>query len=197
MKKLSGISRIAIIVASLCFLATFKFPFWVIYLTAPQYPEGLTMYIWLHKITGDIEIINGLNHYIGMATIHQESFPEFKILPYAMIFFLVSGLFMALLNRKKIFFFWVILLVLFSCLAIYDFWHWEYEYGHHLDPNAAIQIPGMTYQPPLIGYKQLLNFGAYSYPHGGGWFYISAVAISCLVAIFEIWKARKRRKHKV
>jgi copper chaperone NosL len=30
----------------------------------------------------------------------------------------------------------------------------------------------MSYQPPLIGYKQLLNFGAYSMPDIGGWIFI-------------------------
>ena len=46
-----------------------------------------------------------------------------------------------------------------------DFYLWEYEYGHNLDPTAPIQVPGMSYQPPLIGYKMLLNFGAYYRVH--------------------------------
>jgi hypothetical protein len=29
-----------------------------------------------------VEIINGLNHYIGMATLHTENFFEFSVLPY-------------------------------------------------------------------------------------------------------------------
>ena len=53
-----------------------------------------------------------------------------------------------------------------------DFWRWEYNYGHELNPDAAIKVPGMSYQPPLIGYKQLLNFGAYSVPDIGGWIFI-------------------------
>jgi len=50
------------------------------------------------------------------------------------------------------------LFVLFGIIAMVDFWRWEYDYGHDLDPNAAIIVPGMAYQPPLIGFKQLLNF---------------------------------------
>jgi copper chaperone NosL len=45
---------------------------------------------------------------------------------------------------------------------------------HNLDPNAAIQVPECPYQPPLLGYKQLLNFGAYSIPDTGGWMLIAA-----------------------
>ena len=47
-----------------------------------QYPEGLEMKIWLYKITGDVDKINGLNHYIGMKLIHEDEFPEFKMIPY-------------------------------------------------------------------------------------------------------------------
>ena len=47
--------------------------------------------------------------------------------------------------------------IVFGVLAAVDFYRWNYQYGHDLDPNAAIRVPGMAYQPPLIGYKQLLN----------------------------------------
>ena len=60
---------------------------------------------------------------------------------------------------------------------MYDFWRWEYNYGHNLNPDAAIIVPGMAYQPPLIGFKQLLNFGAYSMPDIGGWIFVSAGAL--------------------
>ncbi len=190
---MSTAPRIGVLIASLCFLATYKFPFWVIYLTAPQYPEGLTLYIWLHKLTGDLEIINGLNHYIGMAIIDQNTFPEFKILPFAMGFIILSGIATAMLRNWKIFYAWTIFLVLFSILALADFYRWEYQYGHNLDPHAAIQVPGMSYQPPLIGYKQLLNFGAYSYPHGGGWLYISGVGLACIILIIRIWQIKKHK----
>jgi copper chaperone NosL len=40
----------------------------------------------------------------------------------------------------------------------------------------------MAYQPPLIGFKQLLNFGAYSIPDIGGWLFIGAGVL--MVAAF-------------
>ncbi len=191
MKKLGIPYRLAIGLAALLFLFTYKFPFWVIYLTAPQYPEGLTLYIYLHKLSGDIEIINGLNHYIGMAIIEEADFKEFLVLPYIIAGITAIGLITAISGWRKLLYGWTIFLILFSILAIYDFWRWEYTYGHNLDPDAAIQVPGMSYQPPLIGYKQLLNFGAYSYPHGGGWFYIGGVAIACVVT-FLVWRRSRK-----
>ena len=50
---------------------------WRIELEAPQYPEGLVLQLHANKIGGDVDIINGLNHYIGMATLHTENFFEF------------------------------------------------------------------------------------------------------------------------
>jgi copper chaperone NosL len=73
--------------------------------------------------------------------------------------------------------------VVFGIIAMIDFWRWEYNYGHNLDPNAAIIVPGMAYQPPLIGFKQLLNFGAYSIPDMGGWLFIGA-GLLCLIAVW-------------
>jgi copper chaperone NosL len=64
-----------------------------------------------------------------------------------------------------------------------DFYRWEYNYGHNLDSTAPIQVPGMAYQPPLIGFKQLLNFGAYSMPAAGGWIFL-AVGLALFVALF-------------
>lgn len=45
---------------------------------APQYPEGLLMYINANSLTGDVNIINGLNHYIGMKTLHAKSLSSLR-----------------------------------------------------------------------------------------------------------------------
>ena len=62
---------------------------------------------------------------------------------------------------------WIILFVLFAIAGLVDFYLWGYDYGHNLSDDAAIKVPGMTYQPPLIGTKQLLNITASSWP--GHW----------------------------
>lgn len=66
MTKINGVSRVIIAISSLLIAISFFVPIWRIDLFAPQYPEGLVMKIWLDKLTGDVEVINGLNHYIGM-----------------------------------------------------------------------------------------------------------------------------------
>jgi copper chaperone NosL len=74
----------------------------------------------------------------------------------------------AIIGRKKWALTALILFVIFGVVALIDFYRWNYNYGHDLDPTAAIKVPGMAYQPPLIGYKKLLNFGVYSMADIGG-----------------------------
>jgi copper chaperone NosL len=192
MNKMSFPSRIIIAIASLVLAATYFLPVWFIYLIAPQYPEGLTMNIWLYKITGQVEIINGLNHYIGMKHIKVEMFPEFKFLIYVLIFFILFGLAVAIIGKRKLLFAYLLTTISGGIAAMVDFYRWGYDYGHNLDPKAAIQIPGLSYQPPLIGHKTLLNFDAYSYPDIGGWVIIGAGSIFFLVWFYEWFKNRKR-----
>lgn len=193
MNKMSLPSRIIVAIASLSLISTFFLPVWFIFLIAPQYPEGLTMHIWLNQLTGQVEIINGLNHYIGMKHIKAEMFPEFSYLVYVVGFFILFGLIVAISGKRRLLFSYLILTVLGGAAAMIDFYKWGYDYGHNLDPKAAIQIPGLTYQPPLFGHKTLLNFDAYSYPDVGGWIVIGVGTLFFLVWAYEWYKNRKRK----
>ena len=165
----SNIVKALLVLAGLCIFSAVFLPIWRIELDAPQYPEGLGLLIYANRLAGDVDIINGLNHYIGMKTLHAEEFIEFTVLPYIIGFFGLWTILTAFLKSKRAVIILLACFALFGVLAMYDFWRWEYEYGHNLDPTAAIIVPGMAYQPPLIGFKQLLNFGAYSIPDIGGW----------------------------
>ncbi len=177
MLKLNLKARIIIVLASLSLIVAYFVPVWVIYLFAPQYPEGLTMNIWLTRLSGDIDIINGLNHYIGMKHIKAEMFPEFSFLIYVVAFFILMGLLVAYVGNTRFLFWYLVFTVFCGVFAMFDFYRWGYEYGHNLDENAAIKVPGLSYQPPLLGHKRLLNFDAYSYPSIGGWVVIIAAGL--------------------
>ena len=192
--KTNSLSKLSIILLSISgigLVISIFVPIWAIYLEAPQYPEGLGMFLHANKITGDYEIINGLNHYIGMKTIHQEDFWEFKVLPYALGFFAVLAFLFAFLKKKWGLYFFTALFLLFGIAFMVDFWLWEYDYGHNLNPNAPIIVPGMSYQPPLLGFKQLLNFGAYSYPYVGGWIMFAVGIISLVLSVLEFKSSKK------
>lgn len=178
-------SRILILVITLSLIVVYFVPLWNIALEAPQYPEGLGMQIWLSKITGDLRTINGLNHYIGMKTIQPDSILELKYMPLIIGFIILAGFIVFLFNKKSLLLSWIILIIITGTIGMYDFWNWEYDYGHNLDPTAAIIVPGMNYQPPLIGSKQLLNFTATSMPDIGGIIIFAVGIIAILVLIYE------------
>jgi copper chaperone NosL len=188
MKK---ISRILIIVSSLAMITAFFTPIWDISLEAPQYPEGLGMKIWLDKITGDLNTINGLNHYIGMKKIEPDSIKELTIMPYVLGFLIAAGIAVGFAGRRKLLTVWVIIFMIAGISGGVDFYMWEYDYGHNLDTTAAIIVPGMSYQPPLIGSKQLLNFVANSYPDTGGFIVIGAGLLGVIILLYEKRMNRK------
>ncbi len=66
---ISLFSKVALLMASVLLFTSIFFPLWRIELEAPQYPEGLVLQLHADKIGGDVDIINGLNHYIGMKTL--------------------------------------------------------------------------------------------------------------------------------
>jgi copper chaperone NosL len=135
-----------------------------------------------------------LNHYIGMKTLHAADFFEFKILPFITAGFALLFIITAFIGTSRALRFSFIAFLVFGIVAMADFWKWEYNYGHNLNPDAAIKVPGMAYQPPLIGYKQLLNFGAYSVPDIGGWIFIAAGAIIGALMFYDIISRKKEQR---
>lgn len=190
-------TRIISLISALALGLVFFLPIWRIDLTAPQYPEGLYLQIYAAKLGGNVDVINGLNHYIGMNHIHEKDFVEFQVLPAIILTLSGFGLLTAIVNRRWFYYTWFGCLLAFGIVAMLDFYHWLYNYGHNLDPAAAIKVPGQSYQPPLIGYKQLLNFGAYSMPDTGGWLFITAGVLLLVGIWIEIKKSRTRFSQKI
>lgn len=191
----SKMPRILILLASLLMIGVYIFPLWSVRLTAPQYPEGLGMQIRINTVEGatenDLNNINNLNHYIGMKRIEPDAIPELRIMPWIVAAIIVTGLATAALARRKLVYAWTAGFLAIAIIGLIDFWKWEYDYGHHLDnEHAILKIPGMTYQPPLIGAKQLLNFRAVSLPSVGG--ILSGVALALAVAAVVLaWREQK------
>lgn len=191
----SKIPRILILLASVLMIGVYLFPLWSVRLTAPQYPEGLGMQIRINTVEGatenDLNNINNLNHYIGMKRIEPDAIPELRIMPWIVAAIIVTGLATAALARRKLVYAWTAGFLAIAIIGLIDFWKWEYDYGHHLDnEHAILKIPGMTYQPPLIGAKQLLNFRAVSLPSLGGILAGAALALA-VAAVVLAWREQK------
>lgn len=176
--------------AAVSLILMFVFPLWKITLLAPQYPTGLGMLIWINKITGTepatLQNINIMNHYIGMKAIEPDSIPELTFMPYIVMALAGLALILVILKKWPLNLVWTILLVVAGVLAVYDFYLWEYDYGHNLNSAAAIKIEGMAYQPPLFGSKKILNFTARSYPRLGAGFLGLSMIMGGLAVYFGI-----------
>ena len=177
-------SKLIMMISALLLLGLFLLPMWNITLEAPQYPEPIGMDIHVNKITdmnpNDVKNINIMNHYVGMKEI-PEHLDEFEIFPVVVIAMVVLGLLFGFIGKRPLYLTWFILFALLCVGGMYDFYLWEYDYGHSLDPKAAIQFMNadgspMAYQPPLIGTKTILNFVAHSYPRSGAIFIVLALA---------------------
>ncbi len=191
MKKLP---RVLLVFSSLLLIAMFFLPLWHIRLEAPQYPEGISFYIMLRSIVGggefDLANVNMLNHYIGMKPIVAASIPELKWMPWIVGVLIITGLLAAWSGKYKALVAWVGVFTVTAIAGLADFYRWGYDYGHNLAPDAIIKIPGMTYQPPLIGTKQLLNFTAHSWPATGG----IAAGIALAVGVLAVILATRGRR---
>ncbi|MES2305323.1 MAG: hypothetical protein V4558_07440 [Gemmatimonadota bacterium] len=187
-------ARLLMGIAAILPAAAALWPLWEVRLLAPQYPEGLGMRIFAHTVTGlkpnDLGSINGLNHYIGMMPIEPGAIPELRYMPWLLAALGVGALLVAVLNSRRLLGVWIGTFALLGAVGLWDFWRWEYDYGHNLDmENAIIIIPGMSYQPPLIGSKQLLNFTATAWPGGAA----IALGLAFVIAVLVWWTSRTPR----
>lgn len=165
-------SNLFMITGALLLIGLFFLPMWNITLEAPQYPEPIGMDIYINKFAdahpNDIKNINIMNHYVGMQDI-PENIPEFKLFPYFAVGMIVLGVAIGFIGKKNLYLAWCGVMIILGSIAIYDFYLWEYDYGHNLKETAAIKFTTpdgepMAYQPPLIGSKMILNFKAISMP---------------------------------
>jgi multisubunit Na+/H+ antiporter MnhB subunit len=136
-KKLSLLSSILIALSAVLVVLSLYFPWWQMIFFAPQYPEGLNIIVYPNKLGGEIDIVNGLNHYIGMENFSEENFPELAYLSYLVIGLAVITFLTAILRKKSVLygFNWIV-------------YHWRQSWclgpntcasqiWHQLKPNRA------------------------------------------------------------
>jgi copper chaperone NosL len=191
-------SRLAIALGALLLIPALVLPLWSIRIVAPQYKEGLGMYIGAGDIWGhtehDIQNINILNHYIGMKPIVPEEVGVLAIMPLAVGLLVVTGLGAALIGRRSVVWAWLGIFAALGIAGLYEFWSWNYDYGHNLSPDAPIKVPGMTYQPPLIGVKTLLTIRASSLPSWGTLFVMMSYLLGVAALLHDRRPLFRRRK---
>ncbi len=190
-KRLGWLTRGLIAIAALLPLGTFLWPLWHYHFEAPQYPEGLAMQIWSSKLTGRVDLINGLNHYVGFMTLDAADFWELRVLPILVVAVVAGGLFVAIRGRKRPFDIWLAGFGLFAVLGMADFYRWLYKFGHTVDPRAAITMEGYT--PPMLGTSVFMNFYITAWPGWGAFALAGGFILGLAVWAFTFFRNRQRR----
>ena len=164
-------------------------PLWVATLYAPQYPGGLSMRAYGHDVTGDVDEISGLNHYVGMRAFDLDDFPEIALWPYALAGAVVAvGLALLLerrwLRRFGLLYLWATPIGVLAVIQVR-----LHQYGQDLDPNAALRIDPFT--PLVIGPTEVWNFMTWSWPGLG---LVSIVVTAALLTFGPRLILRIRRR---
>jgi copper chaperone NosL len=148
----------------------FTQPLWKISLRAPQYPSGLWMEIYTHKVEGGnkgqhIAEINTLNHYIGMHRIDRAELSDLDWIPFAIGLLIVLALRCAVIGNIRTLIDLVVLTGYVTVFAFGRFVYKLYVFGHNLDPTAPLKVEPFT--PAIFGTKQIANFTTTSTPQLG------------------------------
>lgn len=165
--------------ASVLLLVSIFFPYWHLDLEAPQFPGGLVVKAYVNQLSGDTDELEGLNHYIGMASFESGAVFERSIAVAAIA--AMAGLILAgVFIRSR----WVLLFTLpaltFPLIFAVDLQFWLWRYGHELDPSAALSSSIDEFTPPVFGGAEIAQFHTFARPDVG---LLLAMSASVLIAI--------------
>jgi copper chaperone NosL len=164
MNPLTASARLLLVLLLIPLALSLMLPLWNIHMVAPQYPAGLDLDIYAHTVTGDVQEINTLNHYIGMAPIDRTELSDLNWIPFAIGALFLLTLRVAALGTVRWLIDLTVLFAYFSAFSLGRFVFKLYAYGHNLDPRAPFKVEPFT--PAIFGTKQIANFTTTALPGG-------------------------------
>lgn len=153
-------ATLSLLTAAALTLLSLFLPWWAMKFYAPQYPEGLNIVVYPSRLAGDIEIVNGLNHYIGMAPFSEASFPELKVLPVVVVALALLMAAAGALRRRVLAWTTLGLFAVVGVGGLWDMARWLRKFGTELDPQAPIKLD--PFVPPILGKNTIANFTTFS-----------------------------------
>ena len=171
-----------LMVAALLLVVSLFVPYWSMTMTAPQYPKGLKVEVYVTHLAGDVREIDELNHYLGMPLLDEGGRFERSIAPIALATFgllLVAGVFVH--NQ------WAAVLALpvigYPLIFLADLYYILYQYGHSIDPESALGGAIDPFTPPILGLGKVGQFGTIANFEIGLYLTLAAVG-AVLVALW-------------
>lgn len=152
--------------AALLLLVSIFTPYWQMTLHAPQYPKGLTVHAYLNQLTGDVQEIDGLNHYIGMRPLGEAAQLE-RSLSIMMVLALGLLILGAIFIHTRWSALFALPALIFPFGFLTDLWFWMNHFGQNLDPKAPLSSAIKPFSPPVLGTGYVGQFHTVAMPHVG------------------------------
>lgn len=156
-------------------------PMWGWYLTAPQYPFGLILAVYLDHVAGDVTEINILNHYIGMAKLDEAAKLERAMAIYGVAGIALVTMLLVFVPGKRYARYFAWPAFAFPVVFVVAMYGWMYKFGHELSEAAPVTVDPFT--PTLIGRGQIGNFSTIGLP-GPGFYMVLGATLCVIVAYF-------------
>jgi copper chaperone NosL len=162
--------------AAVLLLMSMFLPYWKMTLLAPQYPGGLTVEVYVNRLTGDVSEIDGLNHYIGMRPLGEAAQLE-RAVSMVAVSFLVLLVLAAIFVHSP----WALLLalpaILWPFIFVGDMYYWMRNFGLNLDPTAPLSSSIQPFVPPILGSGMVGQFETIASFEIGLWMAFAAVGL--------------------
>lgn len=178
-----------LMLAALLLVISIFLPYWSMTLKAPQYPEGLTVEVYVNHLEGDMREVDQLNHYLGMPPLDEGGKLERAISVFALVvlgLLLIAGVF---IHNK-----WAGILAIpalgFPLVFLGDLYQILYQYGHSIDPTSALGSAIEPFTPPLFGVGTIGQFSTVA--SAGPGLILSFVAVG--VVLVGLWFHRAAYK---
>lgn len=183
------VPTIILVAAAVILFISIFFPYWKITLFAPQYPSGLEANMYVNRLAGDINEIDGLNHYIGMkplgeAAVLERTLSVFIIIGIAL---LIAG---AVYVHSPFALFLCIPAVLYPVFFLADLYFWMRTFGTNLNPHAPLSKAIKPFVPPILGEGKIAQFSTMATWEMGLYMSIAA-SILILVGLYFHRRAYK------
>jgi len=177
------IAKVLILISISAILTSIFFPYWRLNISAPQYPKGLKVIVYLNHNEGDVVEIDNLNHYIGMRPLAEAAKLERKMAMFGVSILLICLVLALFFSKRKS----VLLLIpgiLFPFFFVGDLYYWMRNFGLNLDPHAAFSSSVKPFIPPILGLGKIAQFKAFAQFDTG--FYLSLAASVLMLVCLTI-----------
>lgn len=153
---------LCLLAAAVMLLISIFLPYWSLVLHAPQYPKGLVVHAYVNRVEGDVQEIDGLNHYIGMRPLAEAAQLEKSI-----SIFSIAALALLVVAAVFIHSPWALLLslpaILLPLVFLADLFFWLNNFGQNLDPTAALSNAVAPFTPTILGEGIIGQFKTVAY----------------------------------